>query len=149
MKIAPCTTSTHGHLFVGVPAERSSEPYEKLDARVDHYETPDSVRVSVYAKGANPSHSSVTIQPESIEWDLWLPALPTNPEVPRRAQRTLHPFAPVNSTKSSFTIGKFKTEIVLVKATPGISWPALEANDSVYGYGLTFGREQDAPHNGR
>lgn len=147
MKIEPCTTSTHGHLFVGAPPEPSSEPYDKVDARVDHYETPDSVHVSVYAKRAT-SESSVTIKANAIELDLWLPALPGK-DVPRRSQRTLKPFAPVDPAKSSFTIGKFKTEIVLAKATPGISWPALEASDSVFGYGLTFGREQDAPNNGR
>lgn len=116
---------------------------------MDHYETPDSVRVSVYAKGASPPpQSSVTIKPDAVDLDLWLPALPSQPGIPRRVVRTLVPFASVDPSKSTFTIGKFKTDIVLIKAKPGVSWPALEAGNGAVGYGLTFGREVDAQHNG-
>lgn len=150
MKLPTCTASKHGHLYMGAPAEAppETEAYEKVDARVDHYETPDSVRVSVYAKGAAlPPESEVTIAPDAVSLDLWLPPPPGRPNVPRRVLRTLRPFAPVDPAHSSFTIGKFKTDIVLAKATPGVSWPALEAGDGAVGYGLTFGREVDAQHN--
>jgi len=60
----------------------------------------------------------------------------------RRFERTLLPFAPIDAAASSYTLGKMKVDLVLVKKQGGESWPTLERGEPVYGYGLTFGRNR-------
>lgn len=134
--IAPCTTAEHGHLFAPpVPASG-----EKVNCRLDHYETPDDVRITVYAKAVDSAKSVVNIQPEEVRLDLHLDPVGSITHA-RRFERVLLPYASVHPEKSSFTISKMKVDLILVKAAPNQSWPALERGDPVHGYGVTFGNK--------
>lgn len=137
LQIAPCTTSTHGHLFAPPPPTDGAA----VTCRIDHYETPTDVRITVYAKAVDAAVSTVAIGKQEVLLDLSLAPAGSIAHT-RRFQRTLRPFGEVDVEQSSYSIGKMKLDLVLVKATPGQSWPALERDDPVYGYGVTFGHNK-------
>jgi len=153
LNIEPCTTSTKGHLFVGakkakkVPSsndDSSQVEEEEAQCRLDHYETPADVRVTVYAKNVEMDRSKIEIQDDQVVFSLALPPLPATPNNPRRFNKTLLPFSQIDATASTFKVTKFKIDLVLVKKVKGESWPTLERGERSYGYGLTFGRNKDA-----
>jgi hypothetical protein len=151
LTIEPCTKAESGHLFVGSlkPSNGTGDGVgrdeeEIVDCRIDHYETPADVRVTVYAKGVEQDRSSVTINDDQIEFSLRLPPLPTGSDRPRRFQKTMLPYAAIDAAASTFNITRFKIDLILVKQQRGESWPALERGDQALGYGLTFGRRLDA-----
>ena len=125
LRIAPCTAAQHGHLFSAPPAP--------VNCRIDHYETPNDVRVTVYARGVDREQSTIAIRADAVDLALQLGD-------GRRFERTLVPYAEIDAAASSYTIGSIKVELVLAKKARGVSWPALERTDHVAGYGLTFGR---------
>ncbi|WFD27883.1 hypothetical protein MNAN1_002891 [Malassezia nana] len=134
LQIEPCTPAEHGHLF------SAPEPAQAhATCRMDHYETPGDVRVTVYAKGVDAAQSTIEIRETEVELSLLLAPTPTVPQA-RRFERTLRPYGRINASASSYTLGKMKLDMVLVKQQHGESWPALERDEPVYGYGVTFGR---------
>lgn len=136
LQIEPCTRAEHGHLFTVPPP-----PADTVQCRIDHYETPGDVRVTVYAKGVLPDESKIEIQEEQVVLSLCLGPTPSIPHK-RRFERTLQPYAKVDAGKSSYSLGKVKLDMTLVKQASGVSWPTLERGEQVFGYGLTFGRQQ-------
>lgn len=145
LQIEPCSTAKSGHLFVGAPkeaADGSADGEESIDCRMDHYETPNDVRLTVYAKAVEADKSSIEFNEESVTFSLLLPPLNGSSRA-RRFQKVLKPFAPISPADSSFNITKFKVDLVLTKKQKGQSWPCLESGDRVIGYGLTFGRDKD------
>ncbi|KDN53069.1 chord-domain-containing protein [Tilletiaria anomala UBC 951] len=146
LAIAPCTEATNGHLFVGDQSKASAastDGYERVDCRVDHYETPDDVRVTVYAKAVQTEKSKVEFREDAVLLSLEMPPAPGGSDLPRRHERVLKPFANIDADSSTFTFTKFKVDLVLVKKVKGQSWPSLESGDKAIGYGLTFGRSKD------
>ncbi|MCO5596210.1 hypothetical protein L7F22_050270 [Adiantum nelumboides] len=149
LTIEPCTKAKSGHLFVGggsttSQSNGSSTDEIEADCRIDHYETPNDVRVTVYAKGVEMERSKITLEGESVTFSLALPALPAQPNTKRRYNRILKPYAAIDEKSSSFSVTRFKVDLILVKQAKGESWPALERGDQALGYGLTFGRKLDA-----
>lgn len=145
LNIEPCSTAESGHLFVGAPkaaADGSADGEESIDCRMDHYETPNDVRLTVYAKAVDAANSSIEFKPDAVVFSLLLPPAPGSSRS-RRFRKTLRPFAPIVPADSTFNITKFKVDLVLTKQTKGQSWPCLESGDRVIGYGLTFGRDKD------
>lgn len=155
LQIEGCTRAKSGHLFVGGPnsASKKAAPLDadgpvvdedEVECRIDHYETPADVRITVYAKGVEMERSRIELRQDAVLLSLALPALPATPNNLRRFNRILAPYAPIDATASSFTVTRFKVDLVLVKQARGQSWPALERGDKAFGYGLTFGRKLDA-----
>lgn len=158
LTIEPCTQARSGHLFVGgagavangrrkaapLDADSAVQDEEEAECRIDHYETPNDVRVTVYAKGVEMDRSRIELQDDQVIFSLALPPLPAAPNVLRRFNRTLLPFSAIDSKASTFNVTRFKVDLVLVKQRRGESWPALERGDKALGYGLTFGRRLDA-----
>lgn len=143
LKIEPCSTAKSGHLFVGAPkTDAGAGSEESVDCRMDHYETPNDVRLTVYAKAVDAGQSSIEFQEQGVVFSLLLPPAPGSTR-PRRFRKVLTPFAPIVPAESSFNITKFKVDLVLAKHAKGQSWPCLESGDRVVGYGLTFGRDKD------
>lgn len=143
LKIEPCSTAKSGHLFVGAPkTDAGAGGEESVDCRMDHYETPNDVRLTVYAKAVDAGQSSIEFQEQGVVFSLLLPPAPGSTR-PRRFRKVLTPFAPIVPAESSFNITKFKVDLLLAKHVKGQSWPCLESGDRVVGYGLTFGRDKD------
>ncbi|EST05118.1 Cysteine/histidine-rich domain protein [Kalmanozyma brasiliensis GHG001] len=145
LQIEPCSTAKSGHLFVGAPkaaVDGSADGEESVDCRMDHYETPNDVRLTVYAKSVDAANSSIEFKEDGVVFSLLLPPA-TGSSRGRRFRKVLKPFASINPTDSSFNVTKFKVDLVLVKQQKGQSWPCLESGDKVIGYGLTFGRDKD------
>ncbi|KOS13633.1 hypothetical protein Malapachy_1754 [Malassezia pachydermatis] len=135
LQIKPCTQAEHGHLFTA-PAPTEGD---RVECRIDHYETPSDVRVTVYAKGVDAEQSVIEIHENEVILSLLLGPTPSVPHT-RRFVRTLQPYAPIKPDASSYTLGKMKLDLVLSKQDEGQSWPTLERGEPIYGYGLTFGR---------
>ncbi|UZJ51241.1 hypothetical protein CBS101457_000561 [Exobasidium rhododendri] len=153
LAIEPCTTASKGHMFLGpakmakkaTPLDSSSQVEEdEAQCRLDHYETPADVRVTVYAKGVEMDRSRIEIKEEEVIFSLALPALPATPNNLRRFNKVLLPFSAIDPTTSTYNVTRFKIDLVLVKKVKGESWPTLERGEKSYGYGLTFGRNKDA-----
>lgn len=96
LRIEPCSTSESGHLFIqplknkaklqstaNGNGEGSSngaggddllksrgmtlrEGEEEADCRMDHYETPDEIRMTIYSKGVKMEDSSIEIEEEDV-----------------------------------------------------------------------------------
>ncbi|KAJ9101869.1 hypothetical protein QFC21_003209 [Naganishia friedmannii] len=122
------------HLFVGQPKAESKEE-EKVDCRLDHYQTPSQVIVSAFAKGADKEKSKVTFETEKIHLDLYLPAQ-------KRVVKTVELYGPIDPEQSSYKILGTKVEMTLQKPSP-TSWSLLTkpAGGAALpaGYALTFG----------
>lgn len=130
LKIPGCTKGKH--LFVG---PKPSGKEELVEARVDHYQTPTEVYVSVYAKGVDKATSKVSFGPQSIDLDLHLPGN-------KRVKKTLTLYGPIVPEKCSYRILGTKVDIELTKPQPA-SWPLLElpppGTELPPGYAITFG----------
>ncbi|CAD6890151.1 unnamed protein product [Tilletia controversa] len=148
LTIEPCRTSEKGHLFIGKPKSDSPDAEEPVDCRMDHYETPVDIRLTVYAKGADMQKSQINMDTDKVDFSVWLPPANASSTQARRFQRTLVLFSEIDPEASTFSATKFKIDLVLVKKVQGVSWPSLERSDRVFGYGLTFGRARDAQANG-
>jgi len=129
LKIPGCKIGRH--VFAKKP--KSDVPVEELvKPRVDHYQTPTQVHVSVFAKQVDASKSSVKFDDDHVHLDLYLPA-------GKRCVQTLNLFSSINQSESSFKVYGTKVEITLVKQ-PAVSWTLLEKTefDLPAGYGFTF-----------
>lgn len=72
MRIEGCRTGRH--LFVGPKKSAEEEEKEELvECRVDHYQTPTQVIVSVFGKQANKETSAVKFEAEAVSRFLHIP----------------------------------------------------------------------------
>jgi len=128
LKIGGCT---HGrHLFAPKPKPSTTE--ELTDCRIDHYQTPANVHVSVFAKQVDKGRSTVVFEPEKIHIDLYLPG-------GKRFKRSLDLFSVIDPDTSSFKVLGTKVELNL-KKSDGKSWTLLEkTTQDLGGFQLTFG----------
>lgn len=62
LQFEPCTLAKHGHLFTKAKPAAS----DRVDCRIDHYETPSDVRVTVYAKGVDADKSVIDIRENEV-----------------------------------------------------------------------------------
>ncbi|KAI9466240.1 HSP20-like chaperone [Lactarius psammicola] len=128
LKIEGCTEGRH--LFV--PKSRGDHAEEVVNCRIDHYQTPSTVYVTVFAKQADKERSTVKIGENEIHFDLYLPGS-------KRFTRSVQLFGPVDSSASSFTVFGTKIEVKL-KKLDGRSWTLLEKTDRDLGpVSFTFG----------
>ncbi|THH20353.1 hypothetical protein EW146_g966 [Bondarzewia mesenterica] len=147
LKIEGCKQGKH----VFVPKSRQDNAEELVDCRVDHYQTPTTVHVSVFAKQADSTRSTVKFEEERVSlryfqttttklngptWeihiDFYLPGS-------KRFKRSLNLFGPINASGSSFKFYGTKVELTL-KKSDGKSWTLLEKTDRDLGnIALTFG----------
>ncbi|EJU05697.1 chord-domain-containing protein [Dacryopinax primogenitus] len=131
LRITGCTTGKH--LFVGKPKSPEAEE-ELVQCRIDHYQTPKTVQVSVFAKKTG-KESMVRFGEQSVELDLHLPER-------KRFTKTLRLYGPINAEESGYTILATKVELKLVKADTR-SWNMLEqpreGTPVPEGFNLTFG----------
>ncbi|KAH7889836.1 chord-domain-containing protein [Phlebopus sp. FC_14] len=130
LKIEGCKKGRH----IFAPKQRASEESaeELVECRVDHYQTPKEVYVSVFAKQADKEKSQVTVEKTQVHFDLYLPAQ-------KRFKRTIELFGPVEPEASSHKFYGTKVEVVLKKLDTR-SWTVLEK--TTHGLGnisLTFG----------
>ncbi|CCL99326.1 uncharacterized protein FIBRA_01344 [Fibroporia radiculosa] len=128
LKIEGCKTGRH----VFVPINRESESEQFTDCRIDHYQTPREVHVSVFAKKADEGRSTVKIEENAIHLDLYLPAS-------KRFRKSLELFGPVDASASSYKFYGTKVEVLLKKQDTR-SWAILEKTTKDLGpISLTFG----------
>lgn len=129
LKIEGCTKGRH----IFAPKQAKQELAEQFtDCRIDHYQTPNEVHVSVFAKQADRDKSSVTIEETQVHLDLFLPGQ-------KRFKRTLNLFGPVFPQESSYQFYGTKVEVQL-KKLDGRSWTLLEKTTRDIGnISLTFG----------
>lgn len=130
LKIPGCKKGRH--LFAvtkGVGEGRETEP---VSCRLDHYQTPREVHVSVFAKQADKEKSSIHIGSDRIVFDILMPSN-------RRFQKTLELYGPVDPEASSYQFFNTKVEIKLIKLDAR-SWNVLEKIASgTPSLNLTFG----------
>ncbi|KAK4698460.1 hypothetical protein P7C70_g7817, partial [Phenoliferia sp. Uapishka_3] len=119
MAIKGCRTGKH--LFVGAKQEEKVGG-ELVECRVDHYQTPREVHVSVFGKGADKEKSKVVFEAEAMHVELLLPAS-------KRFQKTFSLYGPINPETSTFKILGTKCEIILQKADAR-SWPSVTSLDA-------------------
>ncbi|KAH9813829.1 HSP20-like chaperone [Melampsora americana] len=103
---------------------------EIINCRFDYYQTPTSVIVSVFGKGAIKDHSEVIFENQVMKVNLKLPGN-------KRFDKSFKLFGKINTTESTYKILSTKCEIILVKLD-GISWSNLEEGDNFAGT-VTFG----------
>ncbi|KAF9532311.1 HSP20-like chaperone [Crepidotus variabilis] len=128
LKIKGCQTGRH--CFISVVTETKTE--EQVDCRMDHYQTPDQVHVSVFAKHVDKERSSVQFEDVKVILDLYLPSN-------KRFTRTIELFGPITPGESAFQFFGTKVELHLQKSDRR-SWTVLEKTDSNLGnINLTFG----------
>ncbi|KAI0306546.1 chord-domain-containing protein [Multifurca ochricompacta] len=145
LKIEGCTEGRH--LFVR--KSKGDQAEEAVGCRIDHYQTPSTVHVTVFAKQADKERSTIKIEENEIHFDLYLPG-------PKRFTQSVHLFGPVEPSASSFTIFGTKVELgyiipifnllrnfqveVKLKKLDGRSWTLLERTDRDVGpISFTFG----------
>ncbi|KAF8136167.1 HSP20-like chaperone [Boletus edulis] len=127
LKIEGCKKGRH----IFVPKQSASEE-SFAECRVDHYQTPSEVHVSVFAKQADKERSKVTVEETQVHFDLYLPAQ-------KRFKRTIQLFGPVEPTTSSYKFFGTKVEVILKKLDTR-SWTVLEKTTRDLGkLSLTFG----------
>ncbi|KAG9318329.1 HSP20-like chaperone [Chiua virens] len=120
LKIEGCKKGRH----VFAPKHNASEDLVEqfTECRVDHYQTPSEVHVSVFAKQVDKDRSKVTIE-----------------ETQKRFKRTIQLFGPVEPEGCSYKFFGTKVEVVLKKSDTR-SWTILEKTTRDLGnISLTFG----------
>ncbi|KAK7693675.1 hypothetical protein QCA50_003245 [Cerrena zonata] len=127
MKIEGCKQGKH--LFA--PRQKEIKSEEFTECRMDHYQTPAQVHVSVFAKQTDKERSVVTIEADQIHLDLYFQGT-------KRFRRSIDLFGPVDPTESSFKYFGTKVELTLKKADTR-SWALLEKTDQQVPIAYTFG----------
>lgn len=69
----------------------------QASCRIDHYQTPQQVCVSIFAKQADKSRSTVVFEEEKVLLDLYLPGS-------KRFTRILNLYGPIRPDESNFMI---------------------------------------------
>ncbi|KAH9951955.1 chord-domain-containing protein [Amylocystis lapponica] len=128
LKIEGCKTGRH----VFVPQNKSQAAEQFTECRIDHYQTPTEVHVSVFAKQADKERSTVKIESNGVHLDLYLPAS-------KRFRKSLDLFGPIDPESSSYKYYGTKVELILKKQDTR-SWTILERTTRDLGnISLTFG----------
>ncbi|KAF8350826.1 chord-domain-containing protein [Amanita rubescens] len=133
LKIPGCKTGRH----VFAPRKKSSiltpiQGEEPASCRIDHYQTPTQVHVSIFAKRADQERSIVKFEQHSVTVDLHLPGM-------KRFYRVLDLFGPIDPARSSVQFLNTKVELNLRKQDTR-SWILLEkSNRDLGNINLTFG----------
>jgi len=128
LKIGGCKQGRH--LFAPKPKVPTAE--EVINCRIDHYQTPREVHVSVFAKQVEQERSTVDFGPDQIHIDLYLAGS-------KRFHRVLNLFGPIDPNSSSYKVYGTKVELLL-KKQDGRSWTILEKTTQDLGnIQLTFG----------
>ncbi|KAH9005184.1 chord-domain-containing protein [Lactarius hatsudake] len=117
LKIEGCAEGRH--LFV--PKSRGDHAEEVVNCRIDHYQTPSTVYVTVFAKQVHKERSTIKIGENEIHLDLYLPGS-------KRFTRSVQLFGPVDSSASSLRFLGPRIEVKL-KKLDGRSWTVLEKTD--------------------
>ncbi|KAJ3517141.1 hypothetical protein NMY22_g14030 [Coprinellus aureogranulatus] len=128
LKIKGCKTGRHCF----ITRKKDSAEEERVECRIDHYQTLNKVQVSVFAKKVNKERSTIHFEEEEVKLDL---SLPDN----KRFVRTVKLFGPIDPSKSTYMILGTKVELSLQKKD-NRSWTLLEKTDRDLGnISLTFG----------
>lgn len=128
LKIGGCKQGRH--LFA--PKSKMPTAEEFTNCRIDHFQTPQEVHVSVFAKQVDKERSTINFQPDQIHLDLYLAGS-------KRFRRALNLFGPIDPDSSSFQVYGTKVELLL-KKQDGRSWTVLEQTAQDLGnIQLTFG----------
>ncbi|KAI0341755.1 chord-domain-containing protein [Trametopsis cervina] len=127
LKIEGCKKGKH----VFAPKNQSEATEQFTDCRIDHYQTPTEVHVSVFAKKTDQERSIVTIGANEISLDLYLPGS-------KRFLKTVELFGPIDPEASSYKYYGTKVELVLKKRDTR-SWAVLEKTEYAVPVNLTFG----------
>jgi hypothetical protein len=98
LKIQGCKTGRH----VFAPKVTDTPAEESVDCRIDHYQTPSEVHVTVFAKKVDQERSVVEFDESKIHFDLLLPGL-------KRFQRSVLLYGPIDTTASSYKYCWFPT----------------------------------------
>jgi hypothetical protein len=147
VRIEGCRTGRH--LFVGPKKSAEEEEKEELvECRVDHYQTPTQVIVSVFGKQANKETSAVKFEAEAVSRFLHIPRrfriapklmmrlpfaamqmhvdllLPAR----KRFTKSFPLYGPIDPAASTYKILGTKCEITLAKADAR-SWPSITTLD--------------------
>jgi len=128
LKIQGCKKGRH--CFI---PKKSEEVKEVLTTcRIDHYQTPSEVIISVFAKKADKGSSKVDFDAQQVNLDIVLPES-------KRFRRTLNLYGPVIPEQCNYTFFGTKVELVL-KKRDNTAWNLLEQTDADLGhFNLTFG----------
>lgn len=129
LKIPGCTKGRH--LFA--PKAKQEQAAEtNVTCRLDHYQTPQDVHVSIFAKQSDKEKSQVIIEENQLKLDVFMPGS-------KRFQKIVELYGPVDVKKSSFQFLNSKIEVKLAKLD-GRSWNMLEKTINSGGsLNLTFG----------
>ncbi|KAI5124383.1 hypothetical protein M0805_008986 [Coniferiporia weirii] len=128
LKIEGCKKGKH--LFAPKKVDANMEI--QTTCRLDHYQTPQSVCVSIFAKQADKTRSVISFTENEVHLDLFLPNS-------TRFTRSLSLFGPIIPEESKHTIMGTKVELNL-KKKDNRSWNLLEKTDQdLGGFSLTFG----------
>jgi len=108
---------------------------EFVHPRIDHYQTPGEVHISVFAKQADKERSTVVFEKERVHLDLYLHG-------GKRCVKALNLYSSIDPAMSRYEIKGTKVDIVLIKHQPR-SWSLLEKSDvelpTAFGYTFTAG----------
>lgn len=127
LKIEGCKRGKH--LFA--PKNKPTNEEEHVSCRIDHYQTPTEVHVSVFAKQADKDRSAIKIASNEIAFDIVLPGS-------KRFRRSIELYGPIDPDASSYKYYGTKVELVLKKAD-NRSWAVLEKTDRTLPINFTFG----------
>ncbi|SCV69053.1 BQ2448_2073 [Microbotryum intermedium] len=133
LRIEGCRSGKH--LFVGPkPKEGRDEEEEMVECRVDHYQSPRNVCVSIFGKQADKEKSSVRFEVEEMHVDLLLPSR-------KRFTKSYSLYGPIDPAASTFKILGTKCEVTLAKADTR-SWPSItKLNENGFIPQLAFSAE--------
>lgn len=128
LKIGGCQTGRH--CFIPIITEEKTEA--QVECRIDHYQTPEQVHVSIFAKKVHKDRSTIQFDENKVTLDF---SLPGN----KRFSRTLVLFGAIDPGNSSYEFFGTKVELHLRKSDAR-SWTVLEKTDRDLGnISLTFG----------
>ncbi|KAI0082772.1 chord-domain-containing protein [Panus rudis PR-1116 ss-1] len=127
LKIQGCKQGKH--LFS--PKKKDTTVEELADCRIDHYQTPQQVHVSVFAKQADKDKSIIEIESDKIHFDVFFLGS-------KRFRRTVELFGPIVPEASSYKFYGAKIDLTLQKQDTR-SWTVLEKTDRQLPVSLTFG----------
>ncbi|KAH8117296.1 chord-domain-containing protein [Phellopilus nigrolimitatus] len=128
LKIEGCKKGRH--LFA--PKKTNDTAEVQTNCGIDHYQTPLTVCVSIFAKQTDRTRSIVNVEENKVDLDLFF--LDS-----KRFTRSLNLFGPIIPEESKYTIMGTKVELIL-KKKDNRSWNLLEKTEQdLGGFNLTFG----------
>lgn len=94
LKIKGCKTGKH---VFATKIDKESTTEDLVDCRIDHYQTPSQVHVSVFAKQTDKVASKVELGEDKVSLDLLMPGR-------KRFKRTIDLYGPIDPTTSKYTL---------------------------------------------